>query len=172
MPLYAIGDRTPTIDPTAFVHPDAVVIGDVEIGAQSTIWPCAVLRGDNGGIRIGARTSVQDGSVIHCIPPVPTVVGDECVIGHMVHLEGCIVEDGALVGNGAVVLHFATIRTGSLVGSNAVVTDRTEVPTGMMALGVPAKLREGGAVLDRIREDADNYVQKGTRYRAELRRID
>jgi carbonic anhydrase/acetyltransferase-like protein (isoleucine patch superfamily) len=172
MPLYALGDLEPRIHPSAFVHPDAVVIGDVEIGAQSTIWPCAVLRGDNGGIRIGARTSVQDGSVIHCIPPVPTVVGDECVIGHMVHLEGCIVEDGALVGNGAVVLHFATIRTGSLVGSNAVVTDRTEVPTGMMALGVPAKLREGGAVLDRIREDADNYVQKGTRYRAELRRID
>ena len=172
MPLYALGDLEPRIHPDAFVHPDAVVIGDVEIGAQSTIWPCAVLRGDNGGIRIGARTSVQDGSVIHCIPPVPTVVGDECVIGHMVHLEGCIVEDGALVGNGAVVLHFATIRTGSLVGSNAVVTDRTEVPTGMMALGVPAKLREGGAVLDRIREDADNYVKKGTRYRAELRRID
>ena len=172
MPLYALGDLEPRIHRSAFVHPDAVVIGDVEIGAQSTIWPCAVLRGDNGGIRIGARTSVQDGSVIHCIPPVPTVVGDECVIGHMVHLEGCIVEDGALVGNGAVVLHFATIRTGSLVGSNAVVTDRTEVPTGMMALGVPAKLREGGAVLDRIREDADNYVQKGTRYRAELRRID
>jgi carbonic anhydrase/acetyltransferase-like protein (isoleucine patch superfamily) len=172
VPLYALGDLEPRIHRSAFVHPDAVVIGDVEIGAQSTIWPCAVLRGDNGGIRIGARTSVQDGSVIHCIPPVPTVVGDECVIGHMVHLEGCIVEDGALVGNGAVVLHFATIRTGSLVGSNAVVTDRTEVPTGMMALGVPAKLREGGAVLDRIREDADNYVQKGTRYRAELRRID
>ena len=134
MPLYALGDLEPRIHPSAFVHPDAVVIGDVEIGAESTIWPCAVLRGDNGGITIGDRTSIQDGSVIHCIPPVRTVVGDECVIGHMVHLEGCIVEDGALVGNGAVVLHFATIRTGSLVGSNAVVTDRTEVPTGMMAL--------------------------------------
>ena len=172
MALYALGDVEPRIHPDAFVHPDAVVIGDVEIGAESSIWPCAVLRGDNGGIRIGARTSIQDGSVIHCIPVLPTVVGDECVIGHMVHLEGCIVEDGALVGNGAVVLHFATIRTGALVGSNAVVPDRMDVPTGMMALGVPAKLREGSGKLDNIRSSAADYVAKGVRYKQELRRLD
>lgn len=172
MALYALGDLQPRIHPEAFVHPDAVIIGDVEIGAESSVWPCAVLRGDNGGIRIGARTSIQDGSVIHCIPVVPTVVGDDCVIGHMVHLEGCVVEDAALVGNGAVVLHFATVRTGALVGSNAVVTDRTEVPTGQMALGVPAKLRPGGDRLERIRDDAAIYVDKCRRYRSELRRID
>jgi carbonic anhydrase/acetyltransferase-like protein (isoleucine patch superfamily) len=172
MPIYALGDVEPDIDPTAYIHPDAVVIGQVSIGAESSIWPGAVLRGDDGSIRIGARTSIQDGSVIHCIPPVPTVVGDECVIGHMVHLEGCTVEDGALVGNGAVVLHFATIRTGALVGSNAVVTDRMDVPTGMMALGVPAKLREGSGKLDHIRSSAADYVAKGVRYKAELRRLD
>ena len=172
MPLYALGDVEPRIHPDAFVHPDAVVIGDVEIGPESSIWPGAVLRGDNGGIRIGARTSIQDGSVIHCIPVIPTIVGDECVIGHMVHLEGCTVEDGSLVGNGAVVLHFAIVHTGSLVGSNAVVTDRMEVPTGMMALGVPAKLRDGGGKLDRIREDAGTYVEKCWRYKNEMRRID
>jgi carbonic anhydrase/acetyltransferase-like protein (isoleucine patch superfamily) len=172
MAVYALGDVEPRIHPDAFVHPDAVVIGDVEIGAESSIWPGAVLRGDNGGIRIGDRTSIQDGTVIHCIPPVPTVVGDECVVGHIVHLEGCTVEDAALVGNGAVVLHFAVVRTGALVGSNAVVTDRMEVPSGMMALGVPAKLREGGDRLDRIREDAASYVDKCRRYNRELRRID
>ena len=172
MPIYALGDVEPRIHPDAFVHPDAVVIGDVEIGPESSIWPGAVLRGDDGGIRIGARTSIQDGSVIHCTPVIPTVVGDECVIGHIVHLEGCTVEDGSLVGNGAVVLHFAIVRTGSLVGSNAVVTDRMEVPTGMMALGVPAKLRDGGGKLDRIREDAGTYVEKCWRYKNELRRID
>jgi carbonic anhydrase/acetyltransferase-like protein (isoleucine patch superfamily) len=172
MAVYALGDVEPRIHPDAFVHPDAVVIGDVEIGAESSIWPGAVLRGDNGGIRIGDRTSIQDGTVIHCIPPVPTVVGDECVVGHIVHLEGCTVEDAALVGNGAVVLHFAVVRTGALVGSNAVVTDRMEVPSGMMALGVPAKLREGGDRLDRIREDAASYVDKCRRYKRELRRID
>ena len=90
----------------------------------------------------------------------------------MVHLEGCTIEDGALVGNGAVVLHFAVVRTGALVGSNAVVTDRTDVPTGMMALGVPAKLRDGGDKLGRIREDAATYVEKCWRYKNELRRLD
>ena len=172
MPIYALGDVEPRIDPSAFVHPDAVVIGAVEIGAESTIWPGSVLRGDNGGIVIGARTSIQDGSIIHCIPTRPTVVGDDCVIGHIVHLEGCTVEDAALVGNGAVVLHEAVVRSGALVGSNAVVPDGMEVPTGMMALGVPAKLREGSGKLDRIVMAASDYVEKGRRYKAELRRLD
>lgn len=172
MALYALGDVEPRIHPTAFVHPDAVVIGDVEIGAESTVWPCAVLRGDNGGIRVGARSSIQDGTVVHCIPTRPTVVGDDCVIGHLVHLEGCTVEDGSLVGNGAVVLHGAIVRSGALVGSNAVVPDAMEVPSGMMALGVPAKLREGSGKLDGILYAAGDYVTKGRRYRAELRRID
>ncbi len=172
MALYALGDIEPNVHPDAFVHPDAVVIGDVEIGAEASIWPCAVLRGDNGGITIGARTSIQDGTVVHCIPPVRTIVGANCVVGHIAHLEGCTVEDGALIGNGAVVLHFALIRSGSLVGSNAVVTDNTEVPSGSMALGVPARIREGGGKLDRILLDADSYVQKARRYRQELRRID
>jgi carbonic anhydrase/acetyltransferase-like protein (isoleucine patch superfamily) len=172
VPVYALGDLEPRIDPTAFVHPDAVVIGDVEIGPESSIWPGTVLRGDNGSIRIGARSSIQDGSVVHCIPILPTTVGDNCVIGHIVHLEGCTVEDAALVGNGSVVLHRAIIRTGSLVGSNAVVPDGMEVPTGMMALGVPARLREGSGKLDFILHSADDYVKKGQRYRRELRRLD
>src|SRR4051812_48823405 len=137
MPVYALGDRQPTIDPTAYVHPDAVVIGNVVIGAGSSVWPCAVLRGDDGAIRIGDRTSIQDGSILHCTAELDTVVGNEAVIGHMVHLEGCTIEDRALVGNGAVVLHRAVVSTGSLVGSNAVVTAGVVVPPGAMALGVP-----------------------------------
>lgn len=172
MPIYALGDVEPRIHPDAFVHPDAVVMGDVEIGPESSIWPCAVLRGDTGGIRIGARTSIQDGTVLHCTEIHPTVVGDDCVIGHMVHLEGCTVEDGALVGNGSVVLHEAIVRSGSLVGSNAVVPDRMEVPSGMMALGVPARLREGSAALEGITVAAREYVAKARFYRANLRRLD
>lgn len=172
MALYALGEVEPRIHPTAFVHPDAVIIGDVEVGAESSVWPCAVLRGDNGGIRIGARTSIQDGTVVHCIPTRPTVVGDDCVIGHLVHLEGCTIEDASLVGNGSVVLHGAIVRSGALVGSNAVVPDGMEVPSGMMALGVPAKLREGSGKLDGILYAAGDYVRKGRRYRDELRRID
>ena len=114
-----------------------------------------MLRGDDGEIHIGARTSIQDGCVLHCAPELPTVVGDECVIGHMVHLEGCTIEDGSLVGNGAVVLHGAVVRTGALVGSNAVVTNGMEVPSGHMALGIPAKLRPGGDDLEAGIRDGD-----------------
>ena len=88
MALYALGDKTPTIDPTAFVHPEAVIIGDVTIGAQSSVWPTAVLRGDHGAIRIGAKTSIQDGTIVHCTSTLDTLVGDRCVVGHNVHLEG------------------------------------------------------------------------------------
>jgi carbonic anhydrase/acetyltransferase-like protein (isoleucine patch superfamily) len=173
MPVYALGDRVPTIDPTAYLHPECVVIGGVTIGAGSTIWPCAVIRADDEDIFIGARTSIQDGSVLHTTIGMPTTVGDGCVIGHMVHLEGCIIEDGALVGNGSVVLHGAVVRTGGLVGSNAVVPNRMEVPGGMMALGVPAKLRPASAHQElMIASAADSYAARGGRYRAELRRID
>ena len=173
MAIYALGDRVPNIDPTAYLHPDCVIIGGVTIGAESTIWPCAVLRADDGDIIVGARTSIQDGSVLHTTAIYPTRVGDGCVIGHMVHLEGCTIEDGALVGNGSVVLHNAIVRSGGLVGSNAVVTNNMEVPAGMMALGVPAKLRPSSEHQDvMVAMAADSYAARGERYRQELRRLD
>ena len=98
MPIYALGDQVPVIDPTAFISPDAVIIGSVTIGANSSIWSGAVLRGDDGAIVIGERTSIQDGTVIHTTPANHTTVGDDCVIGHIVHLEGCIIENGASIG--------------------------------------------------------------------------
>lgn len=171
MPLYALGDLQPRVDPTAFVHPEAVLIGDVEVGPQSSVWPGAVLRGDEGYIRIGARTSIQDGSVLHTTPDFPTTVGDGCVIGHIVHLEGCTIEDDALVGNGAVVLHRAVVRSWSLVGSNAVVPNDFEVPSGAMALGVPAKLRPDSVKPEMITHGAQSYVARVERYRRELRRV-
>jgi carbonic anhydrase/acetyltransferase-like protein (isoleucine patch superfamily) len=171
MPVYALGDIEPQIDATAYVHPDAVVIGAVFIGPESSVWPGAVLRGDDGRIRIGARTSIQDGSVLHCTPELETVVGDEAVIGHIVHLEGCVVEDRALVGNGAVVLHRAVVSTGSLVGSNAVVPGGMVVPPGAMALGVPAKLREDAVDPEAILQPMRSYVERARRYRHELRRL-
>lgn len=172
MPIYALGDQVPDIDPTAFVHPDAVIIGSVTIGAQASIWPGAVLRGDDGAITIGARTSIQDGSVLHTTMFQPTTVGAECVIGHIVHLEGCIIEDGSLVGNGSVVLHNAIIRSGALVGSNAVVPNNMEVPSGAMALGVPAKIREDAVHPAMIRMAMQSYVDRSARYRETMRVID
>ena len=97
---------------------------------ESSVWPCAVLRGDDGEIRIGARTSIQDGSVLHTTIEHPTVVGDDCVIGHLVHLEGCTVEDRAMVGNGAIVLHRVVVGTGAVVAANSVVLNDVAGPAG------------------------------------------
>lgn len=172
MPIYALGDETPDIDPTAFVHPEAVLIGRVRIGPESTVWAHAVLRGDGAGIVIGARTSVQDGAVLHNTETYQTVVGDNCTIGHLAHLEGCTVEDGALVGTSSVVLHEAVVSRGALVGANAVVTNRMVVPPNAMALGVPAKIRHDASSYEQNLRDAENYVQRGRRYRATMRRVD
>ncbi len=172
MTLYALGEHVPSVHPDAFVHPDAVVIGDVTIGAESTIWPAAVLRGDYGSIRIGARTSIQDGSVIHATAELPTHIGDDCVVGHLAHLEGCVVEDNCLIGSGSVVLHRAVVRSGALVGAGAVVANDQEVPGFAMALGVPAKIRPDAMAAGAFDDSVAAYVANGHRYRAELRRLD
>jgi carbonic anhydrase/acetyltransferase-like protein (isoleucine patch superfamily) len=170
--LYALGDREPDVDPTAYVHPMAVLIGSVTIGPESSVWPSAVLRGDHGEIRIGARTSIQDGTVIHTTPPFPTIVGDDCVIGHLVHLEGCTIEDFALVGSGSVVLHRAIVRTNAVVGAGAVVPGGMEVPTGAQALGVPATIKPDSVRPGMISQGRDAYVHNASWYAKVLRRID
>jgi len=172
MAIYALGNQVPTIDAEAFVHPDAIVIGDVILGPHSTVWPAAVLRGDYGQISVGARTSIQDGTVIHAGPGFPTRIGDGCVVGHLVHLEGCILEDECLVGSGAVVLHHVVVGTGATVGAGAVVLDRVNVPPGALAVGIPAVIKPDRSNLDGIRLAAGEYVKNCVRYRSELRRID
>lgn len=172
MAVYAIGDAVPEIHPDAYIHPDATVIGQVSVGADSTVWPGAVLRGDYGRISVGERTSIQDGTVVHATETLPTVIGSDCVVGHIAHLEGCVVEDGCLIGSGSVVLHRAVVRTGALVGANAVVSNGVEVPSRAMALGVPAKIRENTVPEGSFDDAVARYVANGKRYRAELRRID
>ncbi len=172
MAVYALGNVTPKIDEDAYVHPAATVIGDVTIGPESTVWPGAVLRGDYGSIQIGARSSIQDGSVLHAGPGFPTIVGDGCVIGHIVHLEGCILEDECLVGSGSIVLHHVTISTGATVGAGAVVLAGTSVPAGALAVGVPASIKPGASNLGVIRIACEEYRQNGRRYLDDLRLID
>lgn len=172
MTLYALADIEPRIHPDAFIHPDCTIIGNVVIGAGATIWPQAVLRGDQSRIVVGARTSVQDGSVLHCTRDLETVVGNDCTIGHLAHLEGCIVEDGSLVGTGSIVLHREIVRVGALVGAGAVVPNGMEVPSGAMALGVPAHVREGAVRPEQVTYPAQEYVRNCERYLSELRRLD
>jgi carbonic anhydrase/acetyltransferase-like protein (isoleucine patch superfamily) len=172
MPIYALGDLQPDIHADAFVHPDAVIIGRVTIGEQSSVWPTAVLRGDvDTGIVIGARTSIQDGTVVHTTHRQATTVGNDCVIGHLVHLEGCIIEDGCLVGSGSIVLHHARIGTGALVGAAALVPNNMVVPSGAMALGVPARIKADAVTPGMIANAAATYVRYTERYRKELRRL-
>jgi carbonic anhydrase/acetyltransferase-like protein (isoleucine patch superfamily) len=171
MPIYALGALEPSIDPSAFVHPDAIIIGDVTIGPESSIWPAAVLRADSEPITIGARSNVQDGAVIHVSPGVPTTVHDDVLIGHLAHLEGCTVHDGAFIGTGCLVLHRAVIGAGAVVAGNAVVLDDTDVPAGALAMGTPAKIREVGARAGLGVGGSRWYVDESRRYLKELRRI-
>lgn len=171
MPTYALGDRVPEIHPDAFVHPDAVVIGDVRIGADSSIWPGAVLRGDYGTVIIGERTSIQDGAIVHAVERYPTVIGNDCVVGHLAHLEGCVVHDRSLVGSGSVVLHEVVVESGSTIAAGAVVRNRTHVPANSLVVGVPGQVRPDASSEEPILANAAMYVANARRYRAELRQV-
>lgn len=172
MPVYALGTLVPQIHPDAFVHPDAVVIGKVEIGAESSIWPGAVLRGDDGAIRVGAGTSIQDGAVIHTTTHTPTLIGDRCVIGHLAHLEGCTVHDHALCGTASVVLHRAVVGSEALVAANCVVLNDMEIPPRALAVGIPAQVKADRADVAEIHRGAQSYIDRAKRFAAEMRRID
>ncbi len=173
MAIYALGSVEPRIDATAYVHPDAVVIGDVELGPEASVWPGAVLRGDPGGIVVGGQTSVQDGTVVHTTPITPTRIGTSCVIGHLVHLEGCVIGDGVLVGSGAIVLNGAVVEDEALVGAGALVPGSMVVPRRAMALGVPATIRPDSVRPElHIEPGAAVYRERGRTYREQLRRID
>jgi len=164
MPIYQLDGPAPRIHPTAFIHPDAVLIGNVAIGAQSSVWPGAVLRADFGKICIGSRTSVQDGTVIHTTRQWPTIIGDECVVGHNTHLEGCTIEDRCLIGSGSVVLNRAFVGRGSIVGAQALVAEDFQVPAGSMVLGVPAKVRGPIDNTAWIEHSVNEYVAAAEHY--------
>lgn len=172
MPIYALGDRVPQIHPTAFVHPDAVVIGDVRIGPDATIWPTAVLRADGSPITVGARTSIQDGTIVHCTSTLATTIGERCVVGHNAHLEGCTIHDDSLVGSGSIVLHRAEVGPHALVGAGALVSNDKIVPAFARALGIPAVVTTGAVAAGQFSAMADGYVERGRLYRASLRRLD
>lgn len=171
MPLYRLGEYSPIVHPDAYVHEDAVLIGRVEVGAESTIWPTAVLRGDGAGIYIGERTSIQDGCIIHNTDQLPTKVGSRVTVGHNTHLEGCTVEDDCLIGSGSTLLPGAVVRRNSLVGANALIPGSMEVPSFAMALGVPAKIKPDSVSEGQFIENADAYVARGKYYRKYQSRI-
>jgi carbonic anhydrase/acetyltransferase-like protein (isoleucine patch superfamily) len=172
MPLYALGELSPQIDPDAFIHPDAVVIGAVTVGPGASIWPGAVLRGDTNAITIGEQTNVQDGVVIHTALDWPTRIADRVTIGHLAHLEGAEVGTGALIGAGSIVLAGARIGAHALVGAGALIPPGIHVPARARALGVPARITEDAVAEWPARINYENYVALARRYATELRRLD
>ena len=170
--MWALGDAVPRIDPEAWVHPAAQLIGNVTIAAHASIWPGAVLRGDLGEIEGGEGSAVEDNSMLHPRGPLPTRIGSECVIGHAVHLEGVVVEDAVLIGSGSIMLEGATVRTGGAVAAGALVLEATEVPAGRRAQGVPAALVPQEGVTDQVRAGARTYRDLARRCAAELRPLD
>lgn len=139
--MITIEGRFPDVHPDAWVAPGAVVAGAVGIGAESGVWYTCVVRADLAPITIGARTNVQDGTVIHADPGFPATIGDGVTIGHRAVLHGCTVEDDVLIGMGAVLMNGVHVGAGSLIAAGAVLTQGTQVPPGSLIAGLPAKVR-------------------------------
>jgi carbonic anhydrase/acetyltransferase-like protein (isoleucine patch superfamily) len=170
MPVVRTFDgKTPRLGRGVFLAETAAVIGDVEIGDDSSVWYATVLRGDVMAIRIGARTSVQDGTVVHVTGgKLGTTIGSDCTIGHSAIVHACVVEDGCLIGMGSTILDGARIGRGSLVGAGALVTPGTDIPAGSLVLGAPARVVRPINLKEReqIEAGAAHYVELARRYLA------
>lgn len=151
----------PRIDPTAFVHPLAVVLGDVTLGARVSIWPTAVLRGDSARIVVGDESNVQDGTVVHVDEGVPATIGRRVGIGHRAIVHGATVDDDVLVGMGAILLNRVHVGTGSIIGAGAVCPEGMEIPPNSLVLGVPGRVvrQTTDAERARIRHTVESYLQ-------------
>jgi gamma-carbonic anhydrase len=156
--------HAPQIAATAYVDPQAVVIGDVVIGEHSSVWPCAVLRGDVNFMRIGSRTNIQDGSVLHVMRDTnPLILGDNVTVGHAVVLHGCTIESRCLIGMGSIILNGAKIGAGSIIAAGTLVPERTIVAPGSLFMGQPGKLRRALTAEDL--ESIDRYAQRYVEYK-------
>ncbi len=173
MAIYQLGDDVPRIAPTAWVAESAQVIGRVALGEGASVWYGAVIRGDNEWITLGARSNVQECSVLHTDMGFPLTLGDDVTVGHQVTLHGCTVGDGSLIGIQAVVLNGAKIGRGCLVGAGAVVTEGKSFPDHSLILGAPAKVvREvSPEQLARLKLSAAHYVINAERHRTQLKKL-
>ncbi|SOB98507.1 carbonic anhydrase/acetyltransferase-like protein (isoleucine patch superfamily) [Ureibacillus xyleni] len=160
-------DKKPIVDETVFVAPGAYIIGDVTIGAQSTIWFNAVLRGDEDLIQIGERCSIQDNSTIHHFEGAPVIIGDEVTVGHQVVLHGCKIGNRSIIGMGSVILDHVEIGEECIIGANTLITNGTKIPPRSLVVGSPGKVvrQINEKDLELIQLSIDTYVQKGVQYK-------
>lgn len=171
--IYALDGVCPQIDPTAWVAPTAVLIGNVIVGPRANIWFGAVLRGDNEPIVVGAGSNVQENAVLHTDMGYPLTIGENCTIGHKAILHGCAIADGCLIGMGATLLNGARIGEGSLIGACALVTEGKEIAPGSLVMGAPAKVvRDLDAVARaRLLKSAEGYQANAARFAAGLKEV-
>ena len=170
MPLYHLDGVAPEIAGSAWVAPDASLIGKVRLRDEASVWFTAVLRGDNEWIEIGERSNVQDGCVMHTDMGAPLVIGKGCTIGHRAILHGCIIGDYSLVGMGAVILNHAKIGTGCLIGAHALIPEGKVIPDGSLVIGAPGKVARILSADEQagLRQASDNYVRNAKRFAAGL----
>lgn len=173
MTIYAFEDKHPVLAASAYIAEEATVIGDVHLGEQVSIWPGAVLRGDNEPIKLGQGSNAQEGSVFHTDPGIPLTVGNNVTIGHQAMLHGCTIGDGCLIGIQAVVLNNAVIGAESLVGAGALVTEGKEFPPRSLIIGSPAKAVRtlSDEEVATLRANATNYVQRGQAFKKGLKKL-
>ncbi len=169
--IQGLGRDTPDIGADVFIHDSAVVIGRVHLGDRASVWPTAVIRGDVEEISVGCDTNVQDGAVLHADPGMPCTVGDRVTIGHRATVHGCTVGDECLIGIGATVLNGARIGSQSIIGAHALVPEGMEIPSGVLVVGVPAKVRRELTDEERagLAAQAARYVANAARHAKEAR---
>jgi carbonic anhydrase/acetyltransferase-like protein (isoleucine patch superfamily) len=170
---FQLGGLRPKVHPDAYIAPTAVLIGDVEVEKGASVWFGAVLRADEAKIIVGEGANVQDNAVIHCAENLPTILEKNATVGHSAQLEGCVVEQGALVGMGATMLQRSRLGRGSMLAAGAVLAEGAEIPAGQLAAGVPAQVKKplGGSSDSWVGTSARHYQDRATRYRAELKPI-
>ena len=173
MAIYELDGKAPQLGEGAWVADSAEVIGNVDLGANASVWFGVVIRGDNETIRVGRNSNIQDGSVLHSDAGVPLTLGDNVSVGHQVMLHGCTIGDGSLIGIQAVVLNRAKIGRNCIVGAGSVVTEGKEFPDNSLIFGSPAKLIRtlDDAGLQMLSQIAEHYVENAERYRLGLRKI-
>jgi carbonic anhydrase/acetyltransferase-like protein (isoleucine patch superfamily) len=170
--LLPHGDAYPEVAPSAWVAPGAYVIGDVHLGEQSSVWYGAVLRGDTEPIRVGARTNIQDGCILHADPGYPAIVGEDCVVGHRAVVHGCVIERGCLIGMGATILNGARVEEGSIVAAGALVPENKEFPPRSLIVGIPARVAKdvNEEQSEDIARGVREYVERAAAHRESLER--
>ena len=156
------------IDPTAFVHPSAVILGNVTLGARTSVWPTAVLRGDSDAIVVGAECNVQDGAVLHADPGLPAILGARVSVGHRAIVHGATVEDECLIGMGAILLNGVHVGRGSLIAAGAVCREGMRIPAGSVVIGIPARVaREATSeIKERIERTWQSYLRLQEEHRS------